>query len=106
MSHIVVVFCRIFHSPQVSLASGGIVSKVSLGFEAPRARGFRADWESSGDDVPFSQRLCVDDPLTGEQKELMHGKCRALNKTHSCFTIQPALCAVERARDTHPLIAS
>lgn len=52
----------------VSVASGGVVPKQSLGFAMETARlNFTAGGGYDAGGVPFSSRLCVDCPLTGRE---------------------------------------
>ncbi len=48
------------------MASGGIVPKMSLGFAMDSARLAAATMDSYDGAAPWSERLCVDCPLTGE----------------------------------------
>lgn len=49
------------------MASGGIVPKMSLGFAMDSARLAAATMDSYDGAAPWSERLCVDCPLTGEE---------------------------------------
>ncbi len=58
-------------APQVSVASGGVVPKASLGFAVEGSRLAAAGGGGSDGAVSWQERLCVDCPLTGAQRPAM-----------------------------------